>query len=118
MFGINFVLIVAASIIIRYWPGTRFPIAIITQLVGAAIWMFVGLAPSGTSRWAKWGTFLFCHTFVVAIFMIWPLMSVNVAGRTKKSFFSAASLMSYCIGNIVGSQILIREYEYRVGVSR
>lgn len=110
MFGINFCFIVAAAVCISYKPWTRFPIAIVTQLIGAAVWLFVGLSGSGVSRWAKYGMFLFCHTFVVAIFMIWPLMSVNVAGRTKKSFFSATSLMSYCIGNTVGSQILIRKF--------
>lgn len=109
MFGINFVLIVSASVCIRYYPHTRFPIAIFTQIVGVAIWLFVGVAPDGTSRWARWGTFLFCHTFVVSIFILWPLMSVNVAGRTKKSFLSAMSLMSYCVGNTVGSQIFLRE---------
>lgn len=93
--------------LVRYYPKLRFPACIVFQLLPIAIFLFVGLAPSSTSRWAKWGVFLPIATFSIATFLVWPLMSVNIAGRTKKSFVGGTCLISYCVGNVVGTQIFL-----------
>lgn len=38
-----------------------------------------------------------------ADYVIWPLISVNVTGRTKKSFMGMAQMGAYCVGNMVGA---------------
>jgi cbb3-type cytochrome oxidase subunit 3 len=67
--------------------------------------LFAGLANVG--KWAKWAVFMWSIMDTVATFvMAWPVISINVAGRTKKAFFGASSLISYCVGNLVGAQIM------------
>lgn len=43
--------------------------------------------------------------FVVSLFLAWTLLPSNVAGRSKKTIISSATFASYCVGNIIGSQI-------------
>lgn len=41
------------------------------------------------------------------MFLLWPLMGINFAGRTKKSWTGATSLLTYCLGNVTGSLIFL-----------
>lgn len=102
-YAVTFTIIVSTAIAVRYYPKLRFPLAILYQAFCAFVLLFVGLADVG--RWARWGVWLFSLTYSIATFITaWPMISMNVAGRTKKSFFGASSLVIYCLGNIIGSQ--------------
>lgn len=103
--AITFTLVLAAATAVRYRESLRFPIGIMGQIVPIIVFLYVGLANTG--KWHKWAAFSFYGLFSITTFMVWPLMSVNIAGRTKKTFFAAASLVSYCAGNIVGTQIFV-----------
>jgi len=105
--AVTFVIILVVFVLVFYFPKSRFPFCIVFQLLPIAIFLFVGLAPASTNKWAKWGVFLPIATFSLTTFLLWPLMSVNIAGRSKKTFFGATSLISYCAGNVVGTQIFL-----------
>lgn len=105
-YGVTFTIIVSTAIAVRYYPRLCWPLAIFYQAFCAFVLLFVGLAEVG--RWTRWGVWLFSLTYSIATFITaWPMISINVAGRTKKSFFGASSLFVYCIGNIIGSQIFL-----------
>ncbi|TXT04784.1 hypothetical protein VHUM_04052 [Vanrija humicola] len=99
--------IVACGFAVHYWPKTRFPLAITMQM-----FTFVALIYAGTDKhsgkWTKWAIWtVFSHQFAIGCFLTaWPMISLNVAGRTKKSFFGGSSLLAYCVGNIIGSQVM------------
>lgn len=75
----------------RRYTFTRFPLAIFATLMSFLAFMFTGLAPPSMSKWTVYGLFLFAPSFAASIFLMWPLWSINVAGRTKKSFVSGTS---------------------------
>lgn len=102
MYAVTFVITIGLGVSTYVWPRSRFPLAIASQIIGAGVWMFVGTAPQDMNRWAKWGVFLFCNIFVMCLFGLWPMMSLNVAGRTKKSFIGATCFIAFCVGNIAG----------------
>lgn len=96
--------IVIVSIVIRYYPWMRWPISVVVQAVTTFVLLFVGLSDVG--RWARWAVWIFCLFYSISTFITaWPMISINVAGRTKKAFFGGSSLIAYCAGNIVGSQV-------------
>ncbi|KAL7425033.1 hypothetical protein Q5752_000721 [Cryptotrichosporon argae] len=105
--AIGFSVVICSSFIVRYFPRARYPIALVCQIIPIVVFLFVGLAPDDTNKWAKWGVFSFVAVFAVTTFMVWPLMSINVAGRTKKSWVNSTSLFAYCVGNIIGTQIFL-----------
>ncbi|CAD6570477.1 MAG: hypothetical protein TREMPRED_005860 [Tremellales sp. Tagirdzhanova-0007] len=86
-------------------PRARFPAALLWNNVPMIIFLYVGLSDGG--KWQKWAAFSFVTTFAVSTFMIWALIPLNTAGRTKKSFMSASIFAAYCAGNITGSQIFL-----------
>jgi predicted MFS family arabinose efflux permease len=102
--AIGFVAIIFSNTLTRYYPKVRFPLAMAYTLMVVFVLLFVGT--SHVSNWAKYGVFVFWPLASVGNMLIWPLMSVNIAGRTKKSFFAGMSLLAYSAGNIVGSQIM------------
>jgi len=84
--------------------------------MAASVLLYVGLCPEDTDKWTKWSVYLFALPFATAMFLIWPLMSINVAGRTKKTWFTASSLVTYSAGNIVGSQVMTDPPRYIRGL--
>ncbi|BEI81330.1 hypothetical protein CcaverHIS002_0204900 [Cutaneotrichosporon cavernicola] len=105
MYGVTFVCVILCAVTVRYFPRMRFPVALIVQAVCVFVLLFAGLANVG--KWAKWGVWMFSLVYSIGSFILaWPMISVNVAGRTKKSFFGATSLLVYCVGNIIGSQVM------------
>lgn len=86
------VLILIATTTVRYREKLRFPIAVVCQIVPCIIFLYVGLE-NPEKKWQRWAAFSFYGIFSISTFMVWPLMSVNVAGRTKKTFVSASCLM-------------------------
>lgn len=90
--------VVASGIIVYYKPRARFPIAIGSQLWTCFILFFVGFTPITMNKWIRWGFYIFYPIYSVCMFLIFPLMTVNIAGRSKKTVFGAMSLMAYCVG--------------------
>jgi cbb3-type cytochrome oxidase subunit 3 len=104
-YALTFTMIIGMGFVVYYFPGLRFPVALASQAIVAFVLFFTGLANVG--KWAKWAVFMWSIMDTVATFvMAWPVISINVAGRTKKAFFGASSLISYCVGNLVGAQIM------------
>jgi len=102
--AVGFVCVLSLTTLVRYRPHLRFPVAIVCILIVVFVLFFVSLAP--VSNWAKYGVYMLWPVATVGTFLVWPLMSINIAGRTKKSFLAGMSLLAYSIGNIVGSQIM------------
>lgn len=105
--AVALVFVIGPAVCVHFYPHTRFPWAIFCTVLCCACFLYTGLAPDRTPLWTKWAVFLFSMVFATAMFLLWPLMSINVAGRTKKAWLSATSLMTYCVGNIVGSLIFV-----------
>jgi len=109
MYAGTCVLVVVSGILVNFFPRTRFPIAIVSQVCTLVALLFAGVSNAG--KWAKWGVYLMSPWFSISSFVVtWPFMSLNVAGRTKKSFIGATSLAAGCLGNIAGSQVFRREF--------
>lgn len=105
--GIACTSIITASILVWKWGWTRLPISLFCTCIGLLSFLFVGLAGDNISRWAKYGVFLPYGLFALPQWMVLPLVTINVAGRSKKTFFAASALFAYCIGNIVGTQMFL-----------
>ncbi|CAK9786196.1 hypothetical protein CC85DRAFT_271311 [Cutaneotrichosporon oleaginosum] len=101
--------VLLAGTAVYFKPSLRFPIVFICQLISMFVFLFVGLAgkvPDKVGNNARFVVFCFVSLFAIPMFMMWPLMSINVAGRTKKTFNAAMLLVAYCVGNIIGSQVM------------
>lgn len=103
--GIAIFFVIVPGLCVQYYPKTRFPWALFVTALATAVFLFTGLCPEDTPKWTKWSVYIFSLPFATAMFLIWPLMSINVAGRTKKTWLTASSLIAYSAGNILGSQI-------------
>lgn len=108
-YAMTFVSVIISGLIVYKWPKTRFPISVFFLVPPTISLLYMGIA-SNADKWSKWGIYNMNLLYAVSTFvLVWPMMSYNVAGRTKKSFFGASNLFSYCVGNIVGTQIIRRE---------
>lgn len=96
----------ASAAVVHYYPRLRFPVCIANQVIGVFVFLFVGLSPS--SNTSRYVVFVMVAAFNTPMFIIWPLMSANIAGRTKKTFNAACMIMAYSAGNVIGSQIMLR----------
>ncbi|KEF60513.1 uncharacterized protein A1O9_02074 [Exophiala aquamarina CBS 119918] len=68
--------------------------------------LVMSLLPNGPEyKWIKWGMFMCTIVFSLATFLAWSLLPSNFLGKTKYSFSSGMTLIAYCTGNMVGSQV-------------
>lgn len=104
--AIAFGFVIGPALIVNRWPTLRVYVGVFVLLVCVASFLFTGLAPVSTDKWTKWALFMFAQSYAGPMFLMWPLMTINVGGRTKKAWLSATSLMTYCVGNIIGSQVM------------
>lgn len=92
MYGLCFVMMIASSIIVRYFTWMRFPLGIFWQCTIIVVLFLLAFATNAT-RWQKYGVMVMSVCFSIGTFILaWPTISLNVAGRTKKSWFGATSL--------------------------
>lgn len=104
--AIAFFFLVIPGNIVNKLPKSRFVFVILILAFGCSCLLAVGLLPTtADKKWTKWALFSFSSIYSCAMYLTWPLMSINVAGRTKKTWVSTTSLMTFCAGNIIGSQI-------------
>ncbi|WVQ66637.1 uncharacterized protein L199_004822 [Kwoniella botswanensis] len=100
--AIGFVVIISSALLVNKYPRARYPIALLWITVEMIVFLYIGLGKG--SKWGNWACFSFNGVVACANFLLWPLMSINSAGRTKKSFMSACTFITYCVGNMIGSQ--------------
>ncbi|ORY31768.1 CNF01220-like protein [Naematelia encephala] len=105
--AIGFLMVIFSSWSVSKYPKTRFPLAIFFLLLAFAVLLFVGLAPASTNKWTKWGVFSFYWASSTPVFLMWSIIPVNTAGRTKKSFLGGSIFVVYCGGAITGSLIFL-----------
>jgi MFS transporter, ACS family, allantoate permease len=88
--------------------------------------LVMSLLPDTTEyKWVKWGMYNMTVVFSLAIFLGWSLsgffcpphsttlallrrhfsVTSNIAGGTKRTVVSSLTLISYCVGNMVGTQV-------------
>ncbi|KAG8427371.1 hypothetical protein J3459_006766 [Metarhizium acridum] len=94
--------------------GSRFPNARIAMLVVCCLPVIAGCAIIWRSEWTHHAaapvvgytlTGFFGGTASLTI----SIAMSNVAGHTKKSFMAATTFVAYCVGNIVGPQLVWSE---------
>ncbi|WVF69378.1 hypothetical protein IAT40_004154 [Kwoniella sp. CBS 6097] len=103
--AIGFCVIIGTATMITFYPKSRFPLAITWTLVEMIIFLYVGLAKNA-SKWQLWAAFSWNLVLSCATFILWSILPLNSAGRTKKSFTGASALIAYCVGNMIGSQTM------------
>ncbi|WWC62323.1 uncharacterized protein I303_104919 [Kwoniella dejecticola CBS 10117] len=103
--AMGFTVIIGTAIAVTYVPRCRFPLAITWTVVEMVVFLYVGLAKNA-SKWQLWAAFSFHSVLSCSTFLVWSIMPINSAGRTKKSFIGATALIAYCAGNMIGSQTL------------
>jgi hypothetical protein len=99
-------------------------------MIISSVWPCMGivvislLPNTSEHKWVKWGMFDMRDVFSLALFLSWGLRKANlrpikrdidpltcltvtssVAGRTKRNVVSALTLVSYCVGNMIGAQV-------------
>jgi ACS family allantoate permease-like MFS transporter len=97
-------------------------------MIASCIIPFIGLLvmsllpDTSQYKWIKWGMYMMTVVFSLAIFLGWSLSTFchppdhiplltwftvpsNVAGKTKRTIISSMTLISYCAGNMAGSQV-------------
>ncbi|CEL03694.1 hypothetical protein ASPCAL04840 [Aspergillus calidoustus] len=78
-------------------------------MIISSVWPCMGivvislLPNTSEHRWVKWGMFDMRDVFSLALFLSWVTSSVT--GRTKRNVVSALTLVSYCVGNMIGAQV-------------
>ncbi|OTB08317.1 hypothetical protein M426DRAFT_263587 [Hypoxylon sp. CI-4A] len=77
--------------------------SLIPAIIGLLIMALLPNEPQ--HKWTKYiGLLLLCPS-IIAVFFAWSLVPSNTAGRTKRTFVSTTTFVSYCVGNMVGTQV-------------
>ncbi|KAJ7047347.1 major facilitator superfamily domain-containing protein [Mycena alexandri] len=92
------------ALAIQKFPATRFPLMAFSVLPPFIGLLSIGLLPDSTAKWVKWGLYNLTSTFTVPTFLAWTLIPLNIAGRTKKTVISSSTFISYCVGQMIGTQ--------------
>lgn len=93
------------ALAIQRFPSARFPLMTFSVLPPFVGLLAIGLLPDATSKWVKWGLYNMTATFTVPTFLAWTLIPLNLAGRTKKTVIGGSTFVSYCAGQMIGTQI-------------
>ncbi|GKT43555.1 putative transporter [Colletotrichum spaethianum] len=104
--GICFVVILLTG-----YLGTRFRNVRILMLVACCLPVIAGCALIWRSEWTHHAAapvvgYSITGFFGGVVSLIITLGMSNVAGHTKKSFMAATIFVAYCVGNIVGPQLV------------
>ncbi|EFY99946.2 allantoate permease [Metarhizium robertsii ARSEF 23] len=94
--------------------GSRFPNARIAMLVACCLPVIAGCAVIWRSEWTNHAAapvvgYTITGFFGGAASLTISIGMSNVAGHTKKSFMAATTFVAYCVGNIVGPQLVWSE---------
>ncbi|KAI1344509.1 MFS general substrate transporter [Xylariaceae sp. FL0016] len=99
------------SILLTGWLGSHFPNVRILMLVICCLPVIAGCAMVWKCEWTFHAAapvigYTITGTFGAVVSLIITLGMSNVAGHTKKSFTSATIFVAYCVGNIIGPQLI------------
>ncbi|KAI1103739.1 MFS general substrate transporter [Jackrogersella minutella] len=99
------------TILLTGWLGSRYPDVRIVMLVVCCLPVIAGCAIIWRSEWAYHAAapvvgYTLTGTFGGVVSLIITIGMSNVAGHTKKSFTSATIFVAYCVGNIIGPQLI------------
>ncbi|OCF33744.1 hypothetical protein I316_04456 [Kwoniella heveanensis BCC8398] len=100
----GFTVIIGSALVVTRWQRARFPLAMMWSSVGVIIYLYIGVGNG--NKWQKWAAYMWSTTPTVPTFLIWPMITTNAAGRTKKTVLGATTFIIYCAGNMIGSQIV------------
>lgn len=94
--------------------GSRVPNILLLMLVLCCLPVLVGCALIWRSAWTHRAAapvigYSITGTFGAVVSLVITVGMSNVAGHTKKSFMSATLFVAYCVGNIVGPQLIRSE---------
>lgn len=99
------------SILLTGWLGSRFENIRIIMLIVCCLPVIAGCALIWKSEWSYHAAapvvgYSITGTFGAVVSLIITIGMSNVAGNTKKSFTSATIFVAYCVGNIIGPQLI------------
>lgn len=89
------------------WRNIRFPLLIACIFPVIAGYIIIWKSTWGDRPAAPVVGYAIIGFFGGVVGLVVPIASANVAGDTKKSFTAAAVFVGYCVGNIVGPQMVI-----------
>ncbi|KAK8125960.1 MFS general substrate transporter [Apiospora kogelbergensis] len=99
------------TILLTGWLGSRYPNIRIMMLIVCCLPVIAGCALIWRSEWSHHAAapvigYSITGTFGAVVSLIITLGMSNVAGHTKKSFTAATTFVAYCVGNIIGPQMI------------
>ncbi|XXH01358.1 hypothetical protein Hte_007716 [Hypoxylon texense] len=99
------------AILLTGWLGSRYSNIRILMLILCCLPVIAGCAIIWRSEWAYHAAapvvgYTLTGTFGGVVSLIITIGMSNVAGHTKKSFTSATIFVAYCVGNIIGPQLI------------
>ncbi|KAK6865434.1 allantoate transport [Apiospora arundinis] len=99
------------TILLTGWLGSRYPNIRIFMLIVCCLPVIAGCALIWRSEWSHHAAapvigYSITGTFGAVVSLIITLGMSNVAGHTKKSFTAATIFVAYCVGNIIGPQLI------------
>ncbi|CAK7207751.1 hypothetical protein SEUCBS139899_010564 [Sporothrix eucalyptigena] len=104
-------IISACSMLLAGWIGSRVPNVRLIIVVIACLPTMAAFIIIWKSHWSSHAaapvigySLMGCFSPVVSMALV--LASTNVAGGTKKSFMTGVLFVAYCVGNIVGPQMI------------
>ncbi|KAI1495750.1 major facilitator superfamily transporter [Biscogniauxia marginata] len=99
------------AILLTGWLGSRYQDIRILMLVVCCLPVIAGCALIWKCDWTYRAAapvvgYSITGTFGAVVSLVITLGMSNVAGHTKKSFTSATIFVAYCVGNIIGPQLI------------
>ncbi|KAL3457170.1 MFS general substrate transporter [Aspergillus heterothallicus] len=104
--GMYVVVFILVAVYLQKFQNQRMWIMIVSCILPCVGMLVMSLLPNTADhKWVKWGMFDMTVVFSLALFLGWSLITSNVAGKTKRTVVSALTLISYCVGNMIGAQV-------------
>jgi MFS family permease len=102
------------SILLTGYLGSRFPNIRLIMLVLCCLPVIAGCAMIWKSDWSYHAAtpvvgYSIIGFFGAVVSLVITVGMSNVAGHTKKGFMAASIFVAYCVGNIVGPQLIISQ---------
>ncbi|KAK2012544.1 major facilitator superfamily transporter [Colletotrichum eremochloae] len=100
-----------AVILLTGWLGSRLPNVRVLMLAACCLPVIAGCAIIWRAEWTRHAAapvvgYSLTGFFGGVVSLVITLGMSNVAGHTKKSFMAATVFVAYCVGNIVGPQLV------------
>lgn len=100
------------------WLSSRYPNIRIILLIANCFPVIAGCAMIWRSAWTRHAAtpvagYSIIGSFGAVVSLVICIGMGNVAGATKKSAMAAAIFVAYCVGNIVGPQLVVSQHRSR-----